>query len=553
MFPKNETLNIEFKSDRKRISDQDIIEAVVGLANTKGGKLYIGIEDDGTVSGVNAAHMDMTGLTAMIANNTVPPQSVRAELFGDEYKVAVVDVAVSSAIVGTTSGKVLRRRIKADGTPETIPMYPHEYTTRLTNLSLLDFSTQPLPEANLNDFDPLERQRLRNIIRMYRGEAALLELNDEELDRALQFVRRVGDVDVPTVCGLLIIGKAESIHTHLPTAGLSFQVLSGTDVRINETIDKSILATFELVQEYMKAWNPEQEIEHGLFRIAIPDFDHRAFREAIVNAFSHRDYSILQRVRIQIDDDGMAINSPGSFIEGVSIDNLLTTEPRSRNPALADALKRIGLAERTGRGIDRIYEGSLHYGRPIPDYSGSDATNVRLFIPRTNPDKAFTRLIADAMNDRQVQLNVFSMMILSFLRTEKRADIRSIETNMNFEKSRVKASLERLVEAGYVEAAGIGKGRTYLLRAKVYQALGESIGYVRQTDIDRIRHPELITKLTREKKYITRSDVIQLLHLTPPQAYRCLKKLVDDGVLEMSGTKRNAIYSLAGQRDNNKA
>ena len=65
----------------------------------------------------------------------------------------------------------------------------------------------------------------------------------------------------------------------------------------------------------MDAWNHEQEIEMGLFRISIPDFNKRAFREALVNAFSHRDYSKMGRVRIAINDDGITIANPGGFIE----------------------------------------------------------------------------------------------------------------------------------------------------------------------------------------------------------------------------------------------
>lgn len=547
MLPKTESLIVEFKSDRNKISDTEIVETIVGFANTQGGKLYIGIEDDGTVSGLNQSRKNLSGLAALIANHTVPPQSVRVEMIETPRNVMIIEVPASPSIVGTASGKVLRRRLKADGTPETIPMYPHEYVTRLSGLRLLDYSAQVILDSSYNDLDPLERQRLRDIIHMYRGESALLDLNDEELDLALQFVRIVDNKPVPTVCGLLVIGKAESLRKLMPTSGLAFQVLRDTEVRVNEVIDKPILATFEIVQDYMKAWNPEQETEIGLFRIGIPDFDHRAFREAIVNAFSHRDYSLLHRIRIQIDDDGMSINSPGSFVEGVTLDNLLTAEPRSRNPVLADALKRIGLAERTGRGIDRIFEGSLLYGRPMPDYSGSDATNVRLFIPKTNPDKAFTKMIAEAMHNKQIRLNVFAMMILSYLRNEKRATINQIELNVGFEKARVRASLERLVEYGYIEASGAGKGRTYLLSSKVYHKLNESIHYVRQTDIDKIRYPELIKKLAREKKEVTRSDVMELLHLTAPQAYHILKRMVEDGILEMTGTKRNAAYHMVSK------
>ena len=67
---------------------------------------------------------------------------------------------------------------------------------------------------------------------------------------------------------------------------------------------------------------------------------------------------------------------------------MLDAEPHGRNPALADAMKRIGLAERTGRGIDRIFEGSLLYGRLLPDYSNSTQSSVKLFIPKGPTDKA---------------------------------------------------------------------------------------------------------------------------------------------------------------------
>ena len=60
-----------------------------------------------------------------------------------------------------------------------------------------------------------------------------------------------------------------------------------------------------------------------------------------------------------------------------------------------DALKRTGLAERTGRGIDRIFEGALNYGRPLPDYSRSNRRGVSVLLPRSVPDKAFVELLAE--------------------------------------------------------------------------------------------------------------------------------------------------------------
>ena len=70
---------MEFKSDRKRLSDEALIDAVVAFANTEGGELYLGVEDDGTITGRHESHSDITQLAAFVANKTIPPLSVRVE------------------------------------------------------------------------------------------------------------------------------------------------------------------------------------------------------------------------------------------------------------------------------------------------------------------------------------------------------------------------------------------------------------------------------------------------------------------------------------------
>ena len=187
-----------------------------------------------------------------------------------------------------------------------------------------------------------------------------------------------------------------------------------------------MLATFEMFEEYMKAWNPEREMEYGLFRVPIPEFSEAAYREGLVNAFCHRDYTVIQAVRVAIEDEGLIISSPGGFIEGVNLKNLLTVEPHGRNPVLADALKRIGLAEKTGRGIDRIFEGSIVFGRPLPDYSETTSTYVKLFIQRAEPDLAFTKMISNEENRLGRSLPINSLMILSALQSQRRLTIAEI-------------------------------------------------------------------------------------------------------------------------------
>jgi len=145
--------------------------------------------------------------------------------------------------------------------------------------------------------------------------------------------------------------------------------------------------------EQFEARVEEEEIQEGVFRVPIPNYEKRAFREAFVNALIHRDYSRLGAAYIRFVRDGLTISNPGGFIEGVTLQNLLVVEPKPRNPLLADIVKRIGLAERTGRGVDLIFYGMLRYGRPAPDYSGSDQTTVVVKLSSAEPDTNFLRMV----------------------------------------------------------------------------------------------------------------------------------------------------------------
>ncbi len=540
-IPERETLEIEFKSDLKKLPDNDIVDAVVAFANTIGGTIYLGVENDGTVTGLHKAHRDYTQLAAYIANKTVPPVSVRVELLEEELPVLVIHVPKCRSIIASSVGKIQRRRLKADGTPENVPMYPFEINTRLSELSLLDFSAQPVPGASYQDLDPLERERLRRIILSYNGEKYLLELPDDELDKALQLVVTVGDQLVPTYTGMLLLGKQEKLREYMPTAESAFLMMNGTEVSTNETFYLPLLSAIERLLDFVNARNPEQEMEMGMFRISIPEFDKRAVREAVVNAFSHRDYTRLGRVLVRMDADGLTITNPGGFIEGVTIQNILNVEPHGRNPVLADALKRIGLAERSGRGVDRIYEGSLRYGRDLPDYSETSSTSVTLFIPRGMPDKHLISLLSEQQQRTGVPVPLNALLALNLLRQARRMTAAEISKEAHIPEAKMRATLEYLTETGLIEAIGTGRGRAYILSAKSYR---DPIKYVRQTDIDRLRYPELVVKLARQKGSISRKDVIELLHISPPQAYRLLKKMTDDRILLRQGNTSAAHYVI---------
>ena len=192
----------------------------------------------------------------------------------------------------------------------------------------------------------------------------------------------------------------------------------------------------------------------------------RVFQKAFVNALVHRDYSRLGAIHVRLDADGLSISSPRGFVDGVTLQNLLTVAPRSRNPLLANIIKRIGLAERTGSGIDRIYEGMLRYGRPAPDYSMSDAYTVTLRMSGAEADLDFLKMILPREEQTGEAMPIDSLIILSRLREESRLATADLTVSVQRPDSEIRATLERLVEAGLVEAHRSGRARTYTLSTK---------------------------------------------------------------------------------------
>lgn len=547
-LPKKETLTVEFKSDRgKGYSDEGLVDEIVGMTNTEGGTLYLGIEDDGRVSGIVKHHQDPIGLAALIANRTRPSLSVRTEiLYSDDLPVMAISIPKSYSVIATVSGKILKRRLKVDGSPEVIPMYPYEIYTRLSDLRKLDFSTQPIQDGTAEDLDPNQLFRLRETIQNQNGDQQLLALSDEELEQALRLTVRVGEAVYPTLTGLLLVGKESSLKRLIPTASAVFQVMQGTRVVMNESFTKPIMELVDLFSSYMKAWNPEKEFDYGMFRIPIPEFSKSAFREGLINAFAHRDYSMMGSVRIQVSDEGLTISNPGGFIEGITLENLLTAEPCGRNPLLSDALKRIGLAERTGRGIDRIFEGSITFGRPWPDYSESTSKQVTLFIPRAKADTEFIQMIMDEQKSMGHPLAIHTLLILSVLYSERKVSMHDLVERTHASLTRLKPLIETLIERGVVEEIGRASQRMLMLGQKVYRKTGKTKEYTRQRGIDQVRFPEMILKLAESQNgAVTKMDVAELLHVSKPKAYALLQQLCEERKLVLTGRGRYAKYELS--------
>ncbi|MBI2383133.1 MAG: AAA family ATPase [Gammaproteobacteria bacterium] len=391
----------------------------------------------------------------------------------------------------------------------------------------------------------MQFERARQLIAALRGDAALLELDDREMAKALRVVETQGDELIPNVAGLLLFGRPAELERHLPTHEAAFQVLTAdADVRVNDFFRQPLLELAELMLARFDARVQEREVPVGLIRVPVPDYSRSAFREALLNALFHRDYRRLAAVYVQWHPDRLEMSSPGGFPDGVRPDNILVHEPLPRNPRLYAAAKRIGLVEQTGRGVDRVYLGQLRYGRPAPDYLRSDATGVRLTLRGGRESLDFAALVFERERQRG-PLTVDQMIVLNRLFHERRVTSDEVSADMQRPVADARAVLERLMEEGLVEARGERRGRVYHLAAPLYQAVGRPEAYVRVHGLDPIRQEAAVLQFVQAHGRIKRENVMELCGLTGMQATRLLGRLVGEGKLLRKGVGRWSVYEDA--------
>lgn len=547
-----ETLCVEFKSESaKAVSDSELLNSVVCLANRTDdgpGWILVGVEDDGRVTGARPRHAadatDPLRVQALIGNKTQPSVGVRVETVPVQGRpILVIEVPVQGIPVGTTDGRYLRRVVGGDGKPACVPFHFFEMQGRQADLGGFDFSAHRFQDLVFEDaLDAIEFARFRRMVRENRGDAVLLDLNDLELAKSVGAVCDDGRETRVTTLGLLVFGREDILASRIPTHEVAFQVLSGVEVEVNDIVRWPLLRIMESMEERFRARNREQEISVGMLRIGVPDYAWRAFREGVANALTHRDYLQRGAVHVQWHEDRIEILNPGGFPRGVRLDNLLTVQPKPRNPRLADVFKRVGLAERTGRGIDLIFREQIRNGRPVPSYDRSTESDVVLVLPGGKADLDFVRLLADE-GQRGSPMSPDEEMILNHLLRERR--IATPEAAQLLQKPTVDARrpLETLVERGLAEARGERKARSWQLSAATYRRLGQESGYVRLRGFEPMQWEQMVLQYAARHGRITRREAAELCQIGAKQAGRLLQKLAGQGRLVMHGTRRWAWYS----------
>jgi ATP-dependent DNA helicase RecG len=283
-------------------------EYAVCFANQNGGTLVLGVDDKVKgrekaitgCSGYNVHEMKSRIYEATDPKILVDIEELRIEDIG--VTILLVHIAKGIGIHTTTDGTA-KIRIGRECKPMTGSMR-HQ---RSVELGLIDFTAEAAKNLTPHDLSKIEMERLRNIIRAKKPESALLKLRDEEFLKQLGLIRN----NNPTIAGILLIGKEDVIEKYVPSHEVTYLHMK-SDIKYDKRSDykNGLLSILEDVYQNVELYNKVTTVKIGLFHFEIKDFPEDTYREVILNAVLHRDYSETAAIFIRHFKDRLEISNP---------------------------------------------------------------------------------------------------------------------------------------------------------------------------------------------------------------------------------------------------
>lgn len=536
-----ESINTEFKSWNK-VSDMKkrinlAVDELIAFANNKGGTLYFGVEDNGEVTGCDGNY-DLQNIIESIYEKTRPSIFVDPEEI--EYngkKVIALTVASDGITHATTDGRCLKRLGK-----NSKPFYPDEMSNRYSEIQSSDFSGRILSDSTEDDINKLEVYKLKEKLKARNPESTLADMDDIAFLRDLALVKSDSGNIKLTVAGLLFVGKEQAINRLLPQAEVIYLHYSESnleeyDARLD--MKAPIISVIDRLSEKIQDSNRIVNVQVGLFRLEIVDFPEKVFQEALLNALSHRDYQSQGAVYVKHYPDKIVIENPGAFLDGITENNIITHPSVPRNKLIAETLQHLKYVQRTGQGVDIIFREMISSGKPFPEYkSYNDAVSLTIYSAIDDID--FVKFIANEENGLSRSFSLSELMILRYLEDNRKITMSEAESLIQEARDQAQNACNNLKRYGLIELSG----NEYMLTAKIYDELKNSVDYTKDKAIQYIKAREMILEYIRDRGFINNELVRELCGFSQKQARIILQRMRKENLIELSEKGRYAKYII---------
>lgn len=522
-----ESRHLDFKTAGRSRDDtvKDLAEAAACFANARGGWVIVGVQD--RVSGPEAfegTELNSDRIARRIYELTNPPLTVEVQS-NEAFGARLLFIrSPRSPEIHQVGGKATRR---VDDS--CLSMSASQIANQLAERRGDDWSEED-SGRDPSTVSATAMERARSLLAQSpdpqrRAYAAETDLG---LLRILGVISPEGTL---TRAGALLLAGADDGTAAEDVIVYQYRRTPAGEPTLVQHLERpllpAVLRLFELVDARVD--KTPVNLPQGQ-QVQLADLPDAVVREAVANAVVHRDYRRAGPVRVEHAPTRLVVASPGPLVEGVTLQNILTTSSRPRNPRLAAAVRILGLAEEAGVGVDRMYRDMVRVGHEPPSFH-EDPEQFRITLIGGAPNAALTRYVAilpaAESDDADTMLVLFTLLTHQTVTAQRLAPLLQKDPDeVESVLRRVAAEPALMIEPSRQTARR--RNPNYRLREDVVSALGTAVVYRRRT---RDEYDRKIIDLLRETHQINARMVKITLDLSTKDASRVLGDLVDRGIV----------------------
>ena len=428
-----ETENIEFKSQ----FTEDIYKEVIAFANTDGGIVYVGIDNNGNAVGLTDVDQEYTRITNGIRDAIMPDVTMFVRFTIQENKVVRITVSEGSNKPYYLKGKGLKPSgvYVRQGT-SSVPASPEQIR-------------QMIKESDGDTFE--EMRSMEQELTFEAAQSAFKLYGVEwgtEKYRSLGITQKKDDI----YTNLALLLSDQCAHT---TKIAVFSDDARTVFRDSKEFTGSIFKQFEDAVNYLALCNKTSSVIKGVIRTDKQDYPEEAIREALLNAIVHRDYSFSGSIIINVTDNKMEFISLGGLLPGLSPDDIRSGISQPRNKNLAEVFHRLRLIESYGTGIRRIF--NLYADCPEQPQIEVTPNTFKIVLPNMNA-------VAAAAPKQASPVTAQMQKVLDYISEHGQITDEEVQSLLEIKKTRAFELIKKMREMGLVQMIGRGAEKKYLAK-----------------------------------------------------------------------------------------
>ena len=432
IFQESETVEL------KAIAVEDIKKEIIAFANCRGGKLYVGVQNDGTVLGLENPDETSLEISNMVRDAIKPDLTMFLHyetLVADGKKILVIDIQQGTEKPYYIAKKGLR--------PEGVYVRQGYSSVPATNTAI---------RGMIKETDGDHFEEMRSLEQNLTFESAKKTFARQHVKFGPEQMKTLGMITQDGVyTNLALLLSDQCVHT---IKAAVFQGTKQSEFKDRREFTGSLFQQMDEVYDYIDFRNQTHSTFQKLYRIDQRDYPETAVREALLNLLVHREYSFRASTFISLYEDRLEFTSIGGLVSGVTLNDVLMGISVCRNMKLANVFYRLELIEAYGTGILKMNEAYSGTGKE-PKIEISDNA-FKIILPNLNVNADQEKQTANKPEQHLAEEAVINLAKQQGTFTRK-----DIEKELEISQTACGRLLRRMIERKQIVQEGKGKNTHY--------------------------------------------------------------------------------------------